>query len=70
MRTIEEKRASVRKSLAERRERLMKAGICRDCGAKPVSKTPMRRRKGKRKATLCDGCLQSRRDRAAAKKAA
>jgi hypothetical protein len=70
MKSIEEKRAGVRKSLAERRVRLMKAGLCRDCGLSPVSKTPMRLREGKRKATLCDACLQSRRDRQARKKAA
>jgi hypothetical protein len=74
MRTIEEKRASVRKSLAERRERLMKAGLCRDCGMQPVSKTAARRPNGKpnsrRKETLCDQCKQDRRERAAAKKAA
>ena len=51
MRTAEEKRTSVAKSLRKRKVRLKKMKICQDCGIRPIDT-------GK---TLCLGCLDSRR---------
>jgi len=53
VRTAEEKRTSVAKSLRKRKVRLKKMKICQDCGIRPIDT-------GK---TLCLGCLDSRRER-------
>jgi hypothetical protein len=63
MASIEQKRKKAKKHLAKHRKKLMKQGLCRDCGLRPAVKpegeTP------KRKPTLCEECRKTRREAAA-----
>jgi TPP-dependent indolepyruvate ferredoxin oxidoreductase alpha subunit len=59
-----EQLAAVQKSLRERRTKLVKQGLCRDCGLNPIAP-----RKGKRKPTLCEDCREDRRTREANRRA-
>lgn len=65
--TIDQKRAEVRRSLADRRAKLMKQGTCRDCGLNPsaLARTDTR----KRRPTLCEECRTKRRDQARRRRA-
>ena len=67
MKTIEQKRAQVRKLQKALRKRLIKQGICRDCGQNPaaLARTDTR----KRKPTLCEACRTKRRDQARRRRA-
>jgi hypothetical protein len=64
MATKEELRAAVQKSLLARRKKLVKQGLCRDCGLNSIAP-----RKGKRKPTLCEKCREDRRSREASRRA-
>jgi len=61
MATLKEKRATVQKSLLLRRQKLVKQGLCRDCGLNPIAE----KRGKKRKPTLCEDCRRVRRTREA-----
>jgi hypothetical protein len=52
--------AAVQKILLARRKKLVKQGLCRDCGLNPIAVQV-----GKRKPTLCASCRQGRRAREA-----
>jgi len=56
--------AAVQKSLLARRQKLVKQGLCRDCGLNPIDAQV-----GKRKPTLCKDCRTKRRDREARRRA-
>jgi hypothetical protein len=65
--SIEDRRKVVAKALRTRAQKLMKQGICRDCGLNPATPSTLRKRKNP---TLCDGCRTKRRENQAAKKSA
>ena len=56
MRTVEEKRETVQASLLKRRASLVKQGLCRDCGLRPIAA-----KVGERQPTLCAICRADRR---------
>ena len=69
MKTIEQKRAKVRKSQKALRKRLIKQGICRDCGQNPAAqiRTDTRKRRptfarnaGRSAGTRLDGAALSK----------
>ena len=62
MKSIEQKRKQVQKLLKIRRKRLIKQGLCRDCGLNPAAHNRTDTRK--RKPTLCEACRTKRRDQA------
>jgi hypothetical protein len=59
-----EQLAAVQKSLLLRRKKLVKQGLCRDCGLNPIGPQV-----GKRKPTLCEDCRKERRIREAGRQA-
>jgi len=59
MPTDEEKRRAVQKSLKLRRQKLVKQGLCRDCGLNAIAK-PDPNRPRKLKPTLCADCKAER----------
>jgi hypothetical protein len=59
-----EQLAAVQKSLLVRRAKLVKQGLCRDCGLNPIAP-----KVGKRKPTLCEDCRKERREREATREA-
>lgn len=59
-----EQLAAVQKSLKTRRNKLVKQGLCRDCGLNSIAP-----QKGKRKPTLCEKCREDRRSREASRRA-
>lgn len=64
MLTDKEKRAAVQRSLLIRREKLIKQGLCRDCGLNAIEK-PDPNKPRKKKPTLCADCKKDRSDREA-----
>ena len=66
MTDIDKKKAKVLKTMRKRRKRLIKMGLCRDCGLNPAAQE--RSDKRNRKPTLCEGCRRTRREGALARR--